>query len=84
MLGLYAWGRLSRTEHRERCDEATPGSSQEEGMTRFAVLELVIFLVLIITLAYGVKRSRGVLRALAVIALGWVCITFLVLLLIDF
>jgi len=53
-------------------------------MTRFAVLELVIFLVLIITLAYGVKRSRGVLRALAVIALGWVCITFLVLLLIDF
>jgi len=53
-------------------------------MSRFGILELVIFLVLIIALAYGVKRSQGVVRAVAVIVLGWVCVTFLVVLLIDF
>jgi len=52
-------------------------------MSGFGVLELVMFLDLIIVLAYGVTRSRGIVRALAVIALGWVCITFLVVLLID-
>jgi len=52
-------------------------------VSRLGVLEAAVFLILIVALAYVVKRSRGVVRALAVVALGWVCITFLVLLLID-
>jgi len=39
-------------------------------MSRFGILGLVIVLDLIIVLAYGVKRSRSVVRALAVTARG--------------
>ena len=52
-------------------------------MSGLGVLELVIFLALIVALGYGVARSHGVVRVLAVLALGWVCVTFLVVVLID-